>query len=52
MATNDEIEIALKVITEAAGDPTVGPIAELVKQLKDSSQAAKEVRVVEAKEKR
>jgi hypothetical protein len=52
MPTREEIEIAVKVISEVAGEPTVGPVADLIKELKDSSVPAKEIRVTEAKETR
>lgn len=51
MSTKEEIATAIKVVREVSGDPEVGVIAELLKQLQDST-AAKEVRVVDAKETR
>lgn len=52
MPTKEEIEIAVKVINEFAGEPDSGIIAELVRDLKKSSAPAKEVRVAEPKETR
>lgn len=52
MPTKEEIEIAVKVINEVAGEPEVGLIAELVKDIKKASVPAKEVRITEAKETR
>jgi hypothetical protein len=56
MATKEQIEIAVKVINEIAGSPDSGLIAELVKDIQKSEvktdTAAKEVRIVEAKETR
>lgn len=57
MPTKDELDIAIKVINEVAGTPDSGLIAELVKAIAttetDSDKlAAKEVRIVEAKETR
>jgi hypothetical protein len=52
MPTKEEIEIAVKVINEVAGAPVIGPVADLIKELKDSSVPAKEVRITEAKETR
>ena len=53
MFTKEEIETAIKVINEFAGTPDVGVIAELVKDIRKSSDApTKEVRVTEAKETR
>ena len=52
MPTKEEIEIAVKVINEVAGSPEIGAIADLIKELKDSSVPAKEVRITEAKETR
>lgn len=56
MATKEQIEIAIKVINEVAGSPDSGAIADLVKDIAKSEtknfdkEAAKEVRIVEAKE--
>jgi hypothetical protein len=55
MATKEEIAVAVKVINEVAGSPDSGVIADLVKNIEKSEtnsdkSAAKEVRVVEAKE--
>lgn len=52
MATKEEIATAIKVINEIAGEPTIGAIAELVKELKSAGNPAKETRVVESKETR
>lgn len=56
MATKEEIEIAIKVINAVAGTPDSGAIADLVKEIGKSetkaNDAAKEVRIVEAKETR
>jgi hypothetical protein len=52
MPTKEELEIAIRVINEFAGEPDSGVIAELVRDLKKSSAPAKEVRVTEAKETR
>jgi hypothetical protein len=57
MATKEQIEIAIKVINDIAGTPESGAIAELVKDIRKSEEnfdtsAAKEVRIVEAKETR
>jgi hypothetical protein len=52
MATKEELEIAIRVINEFAGEPIVGVVAELVREMKNSSAPAKEVRVTEPKETR
>jgi hypothetical protein len=52
MPTKQELETAVKVIKEVAGDPVIGVIAELVKDIERASATDKEVRVVEAKETR
>jgi hypothetical protein len=52
MATKEELEIAIRIINEFAGEPDSGVIAELVRDLKKSSAPAKEVRVSEPKETR
>lgn len=53
MFSKDEVETAIKVINTIAGNPDVGVIAELVKDIRKSSDApTKEVRVTEAKETR
>ena len=57
MATKEEIEIAVKVVNEFAGYPESGAIAEIIKEMQKSefktdNIAAKEVRIVEAKETR
>lgn len=55
MATKEEIDVAVKVINEVAGYPDSGLIADLIKDIakaetNSDKSAAKEVRVVEAKE--
>jgi hypothetical protein len=51
--SNEDREIAIRVIDEVSGSPDSGAIAELIKELKNfDKSAAKEVRVVEAKETR
>jgi hypothetical protein len=56
MATKEEIDIAVKVVADFAGNPDSGVIAELLKDLaksvEKSSNSPKEARVVEAKETR
>jgi len=62
MASKDEIANAIKVIKDVAGDPTMGAVKELIDLLnasvapateaKDSSDSAKEVRVLAVKETR
>lgn len=52
MPTKAEFETAIKVINEIAGSPEIGAIAELVKDIKNASAPAKEVRVAEPKETR
>lgn len=62
MATKDEIANAIKVIKDVSGDPTMGPVKELIDLLnasvtpvteaKDSSVSDKEVRVLAVKETR
>lgn len=52
MPTKEELETAIKVINEIAGDPEVGVIADLVKDIRKASAPGKEVRVTEAKETR
>lgn len=52
MATKEQIEIAVAVVTEVAGAPESGAIADLIKLLQDSANTTKEVRVIEPKEKR
>jgi hypothetical protein len=52
MFTKEEIEIAIKVINETAGEPDSGVIADLVRDLKKSSAPVKENRVTEPKETR
>jgi hypothetical protein len=62
MANKDEIANAIKVIKDVAGDPTMGAVKELIDLLnasvapateaKDSSDSAKEVRVLAVKETR
>lgn len=52
MATKDEIETAIRVVREVSGNPDVGVIAELLKQLEASAVAPKDVRTVTPKETR
>lgn len=52
MATNEELEIAIRVVREASGNPDIGAIAELIKQLEASAVAPKDVRTVAPKETR
>jgi hypothetical protein len=52
MATKDEIETAIRVVREVSGDPVVGAIAELLKDLEASAVAPKDVRTVTPKETR
>ena len=62
MATKDQIENAIKVIKAVSGEPSIGPVKELIDLLngsvqpateaKDSSDATKEERVLAAKETR
>lgn len=59
MATKDEILAAVKIVDDFAGNPTVGAVAELLRDLTDSatvtvktSTPANEVRVVDVKETR
>ena len=58
MATRDEILSAVEVVKDFAGNPDVGVIAELLRDLAataeetKTSTATKEVRVVDAKETR
>jgi hypothetical protein len=52
MFTKEEIETAVKVINEFAGEPDSGVIADLVRDLKKSSAPVKENRVTEPKETR
>jgi hypothetical protein len=52
MATKEELEIAIRIINEFAGEPDSGVIAELVRDLKKSSAPVKEIRVTESKETR
>jgi hypothetical protein len=52
MATKEELEIAIRVINEFAGEPIIGVVAELVRDLKNSSASVKEIRVTESKETR
>lgn len=51
MFSQDEIDVAVKVIKTVADDPTVGVIAELISAIQVSG-VTKEVRVTEAKETR
>jgi hypothetical protein len=52
MTSVNEIEIAIRVIREVSGDPVVGAIAELLKDLEASAVAPKDVRTVTPKETR
>jgi hypothetical protein len=55
MATVDEIQAAVKIVGDFAGNPDSGVIAELLNDLLASTQVStptNEVRVVEAKETR
>lgn len=57
MATKEQIEIAIKVINDVTGSPDSGVYADLIKDIRKSvenfdTSAAKEVRIVEAKETR
>ncbi len=52
MATKEEIEIAVKLIKEVAGDPSMGAVKELIDLLERSGEATKEVRVNTVKETR
>ena len=58
MATKDEIAVAIKVVKEVAGDPSIGPVKELLDLLNAPAKEAKcftpvtETRVAEVKETR
>jgi hypothetical protein len=52
MLTKEEVEIAIRVINEITGEPDSGVIADLVRDLKNSSAPVKETRVAEPKETR
>jgi hypothetical protein len=54
MATPEEIKAAVKIVDDFAGNPIVGVVAELLKDLEASavSTPAKEARVIEIKETR
>jgi len=58
MATKDELATAIKVVKEIAGEPTIGPIKELIDLLstpvetKAASKPANEARVTVAEETR
>jgi len=52
MFTKEEIETAIKVINQVSGEPSVGIIADLIKDIRNVSAPAKEVRVTEPKETR
>lgn len=52
MATKEEIELAVKLIKEVAGDPSTGAVKELIDLIKDSATATKEVRVKAVEETR
>lgn len=51
MATKAEILAAVAIVREFAGNPDVGVIADLLRDL-EASTTAKEVRIVETKETR
>jgi hypothetical protein len=50
--SKEEIATAIKVINEVAGAPSVGAIADLIKEIEKASTPAKDVRTVEPKETR
>jgi hypothetical protein len=52
MFTKEEIEIAVRVVNEFAGEPVSGIIADLVREMQKSSAPVKENRVTEPKETR
>lgn len=58
MATKEELEIAIKVVKEVSGDPSVGVIKDLIDSLSAPTKEAKsftpvtETRVAEVKETR
>lgn len=52
MATKEEIDVAVKVIKDVAGDPSSGAIKELIDAIVNSGEATKEVRVTAVKETR
>ena len=55
MATKNEIDAAIKIVSDFAGNPESGIIAELLKDLKKSTDTSAkdiEVRVTDAKETR
>lgn len=55
MATKNEIDAAIKIVADFAGNPESGIIAELLKDLKRSTEISVkdvEVRVTDAKETR
>lgn len=58
MPTKDEIATAIKVVKEVAGDPSIGPVKELLDLLNAPAKEAKsftqvtETRVAEVKETR
>lgn len=58
MPTKDEIAVAIKVVKEVAGDPSIGPVKELLDLLNAPAKEAKsftpvtETRVTDVKETR
>ena len=58
MPTKEEIAVAIKVVKEVAGDPSIGPVKELLDLLNTPAKEAKsftpvtETRVAEVKETR
>lgn len=52
MTTPNDIQIAIQVIKEFAGDPSVGAVKDLIDLLEVSGTATKEARIVTAKETR
>ena len=52
MATKEEIETAVKIIKEVAGDPSSGAVKDLITLIERSGAATKEVRVDTVKETR
>lgn len=52
MFTKEEIETAIKVINQVSGEPSVGIIADLIKDIRNASAPVIEKRVTSAEEKR
>lgn len=52
MFSKEEIATAIKVINAVAGEPGVGAIHDLIKEIEKASTDAKNVRTVEPKETR